>query len=134
MESSMSSSGVQLQQHAIAPAVVVRGEGAWAEALPAIQALCRRPLLLGRSAATHHLREQLGGDLRTQGLLPAAVSTTPITLDPNWVPPSTSTSTTSTPTTALPTSVDPTAAGESGSGLAAGVSCRRRRTSGWSTV
>ena len=64
------SSGVQLQQHAIAPAVVIRGEGAWAEALPVIGSLCRRPLLLGRSTATHHLREQLGGDLRTQGLEP----------------------------------------------------------------
>ena len=64
----MSSSGVQLQQHAIAPAVVVRGEGAWAEALPAIQALCRRPLLLGRSAATAALRDQLSGDLRSLGL------------------------------------------------------------------
>ncbi|MFM7313174.1 MAG: hypothetical protein ACKO0M_08415, partial [Cyanobium sp.] len=41
-----------LQRHAIAPAAVVRGEGAWADALPAIAALGRRPLLLGRSAAT----------------------------------------------------------------------------------
>ena len=80
----MSSSGVQpsqpqaqassgaatLQQHAIAPAMVVRGEGAWAEALPAIAALSRRPLLLGRSTATNSLREQLALDLRQAGLEP----------------------------------------------------------------
>ncbi|MEY4298612.1 MAG: hypothetical protein RLZZ423_1791 [Cyanobacteriota bacterium] len=59
-----------LQQHAIAPAVVLRGDGAWAEALPAIAALSRRPLLLGRSAATAALRQQLEGDLRAAGLDP----------------------------------------------------------------
>jgi glycerol dehydrogenase-like iron-containing ADH family enzyme len=59
-----------LQQHAIAPAVVLRGDGAWAEALPAIAALSRRPLLLGRSAATAALRQQLEGDLRAASLDP----------------------------------------------------------------
>ena len=53
-----------MQQHAIAPAVVLRGEGAWQESWPAIQALCARPLLLGRSPATQHLRGQLAVDLQ----------------------------------------------------------------------
>ena len=68
------SSGVQVQQHAIAPAVVIRGEGAWTEALPVIQALCRRPLLLGRSAATEPLRQQLGDDLRGLDLEPISAA------------------------------------------------------------
>ena len=63
-----------LQQHAIAPAVVLRGEGAWREALPAITALSRRPLLLGRSAATEGLRQQLERDLRQAGLDPLGAS------------------------------------------------------------
>jgi glycerol dehydrogenase len=73
----MSSSGAQpptsaLQAHAIAPAVVLRGEGAWGEAVPAIAALCRRPLLLGRSRATRALRHQLEQDLNRAGLTPQA--------------------------------------------------------------
>ena len=58
----------ELSQHAIAPARVVRGDGAWAEALPLIAGLCRRPLLLGRSAATAALRSQLEAQLQTAGL------------------------------------------------------------------
>ena len=57
-----------MQQHAIAPAVVLRGEGAWQESWPAIQTLCSRPLLLGRSPATRQLRGQLGADLQQLGL------------------------------------------------------------------
>ena len=60
------------QSHAIAPAVVLRGEGAWREALPMIAGLCRRPLLLGRSACTRPLRESLAADLRQQGLAPVS--------------------------------------------------------------
>jgi len=52
----------------IAPALVLRGEGAWCQALPEIAALCRRPLLLGRSAATAELRAQLQSDLTAAGL------------------------------------------------------------------
>jgi glycerol dehydrogenase len=63
-------SATSSQRHAIAPAVVSRGRGAWHEALPAIAALTRRPLLLGRSAATRALREQLHSDLRAAGLEP----------------------------------------------------------------
>jgi len=62
-----------LQRHAIAPAVVLRGSGVWREALPAIAGLCQRPLLLGRSAATRALRQQLTADLRSCGLAPEAV-------------------------------------------------------------
>jgi len=57
-----------LQQHAIAPATVLRGEGAWGEALPLIADLSKAPLLLGRSAATQALREGLKSDLEEHGL------------------------------------------------------------------
>jgi glycerol dehydrogenase-like iron-containing ADH family enzyme len=66
----MGTSGAQLSTHAIAPAVVLRGEGAWREALPRIASLGRRPLLLGRSAATRPLRESMALDLREIGLDP----------------------------------------------------------------
>ena len=56
------------QRQQIAPALVLRGEGAWHQALPAIAALCRRPLLLGRSAATAALRADLAADLAAAGL------------------------------------------------------------------
>ncbi|MFZ9228391.1 MAG: iron-containing alcohol dehydrogenase family protein [Prochlorococcaceae cyanobacterium] len=54
--------------HAIAPARVLRGEGAWAEALDLIPALSRRPLVLGRSQATAALRHELAVQLQTAGL------------------------------------------------------------------
>jgi len=57
-----------VSSHAIAPAEVRRGDAAWRQALPAIAALCRRPLLLGRSAATAALRRQLQADLEAAGL------------------------------------------------------------------
>ena len=56
--------------HAIAPAAVLRGEGSWAEALPKIQALCSKPLVLGRSRSTFELRRQLSADLAATGLTP----------------------------------------------------------------
>ena len=61
-----------VSSHAIAPAAVLRGEAAWTEALPQIQALCSKPLLLGRSAATAALRSQLKDDLMTRGLAPTS--------------------------------------------------------------
>ncbi len=60
----------RISQHAIAPALVLRGPGAWRQALAVMPELCRRPLLLGRSAATLQLREALGHDLSGQGLEP----------------------------------------------------------------
>ena len=60
------------QRHAIAPATVLRGSGAWRESLPAIATLSRQPLLLGRSAATRGLRGQLREDLESAGLEPLA--------------------------------------------------------------
>jgi glycerol dehydrogenase-like iron-containing ADH family enzyme len=60
----------ELSQHTIAPARVLRGAGAWQQALPAIAPLSRRPLLLGRSAATAPLRQGLAAELRDQGLEP----------------------------------------------------------------
>jgi glycerol dehydrogenase len=56
--------------HAIAPAQVLRGAQAWSESLPRIAALCRRPLVLGRSPATAALRGRLLADLRQAGLDP----------------------------------------------------------------
>ena len=61
---------MSLASHAIAPAQVLRGEGAWAGSLPLICALSRRPLLLGRSPATAGLRQQLLADLGSLGLDP----------------------------------------------------------------
>lgn len=60
--------------HAIAPARVMRGEGAWLQALPHIASLCHRPALLGRSSATSSLREQLKDDLNRSGLSPHELS------------------------------------------------------------
>jgi glycerol dehydrogenase len=56
------------QRQQIAPALVLRGEGAWRQALPAIAGLGHRPLLLGRSAATASLRSALAADLQGAGL------------------------------------------------------------------
>jgi glycerol dehydrogenase-like iron-containing ADH family enzyme len=59
-----------LQAQAIAPRQVLRGPGAWLQALPALRALFQRPLLLGRSTATAPMREALLGDLQAAGLQP----------------------------------------------------------------
>ena len=59
-----------LSQHAIAPAEVLRGPGAWTQGVARIAQLCGRPLLLGRSAATAGLRQQLSADLAAAGLAP----------------------------------------------------------------
>ena len=56
-----------IQQHAIAPAVVLRGEGAWSDAQDTIAAQCKRPLLLGRSQATRNLRGSLATELSQRG-------------------------------------------------------------------
>ncbi|MBM5797585.1 MAG: iron-containing alcohol dehydrogenase family protein [Cyanobacteria bacterium K_Offshore_0m_m2_072] len=56
--------------HAIAPERVLRGCGAWDEALGLIPALCTRPLLLGRSDATASLRAELASQLLQAGLQP----------------------------------------------------------------
>ncbi|MEB3243307.1 MAG: iron-containing alcohol dehydrogenase family protein [Cyanobacteriota bacterium] len=56
--------------HTIAPALVIRGQGVWPEAIDAIQRLSQRPLLLGRGQATFPLRQQLLSQLREAGLAP----------------------------------------------------------------
>ena len=48
---------------AIAPRQVLRGVGAWQQAQPLLAKLSRRPLLLGRGAATARLRQSLLLDL-----------------------------------------------------------------------
>ena len=55
-------------QHAIAPALVLRGPGAWQQGLHALPSLVSKPLLLGRSAATAALRSRLAADLEAAGL------------------------------------------------------------------
>ena len=55
-------------QHAIAPARVLRGPGSWIRSLPLLAQLTRRPMLLGRSAATARLRQRLLSDLRNRGI------------------------------------------------------------------
>ena len=57
-----------ISTHAIAPAAVLRGDGAWSDALPRIASLCSTPLLLGRSGATARLRDRLCTDLERAGL------------------------------------------------------------------
>ena len=59
-----------ISTHTIAPAAVLRGEGAWTQALPRIAALSQIPLLLGRSSQTEPLRGRLFEDLQRAGLLP----------------------------------------------------------------
>ncbi len=54
--------------HAIAPARVLRGPGAWQEALPLVGGLGSHGLLLGRSSATAALRQQLATELNASGL------------------------------------------------------------------
>ncbi|MED5321534.1 MAG: iron-containing alcohol dehydrogenase, partial [Cyanobacteriota bacterium] len=59
-----------ISSHSIAPARVLRGVGAWDEALPQIKSVCSRPLVLGRSASTAEQRQRLVSDLQVQGLKP----------------------------------------------------------------
>ena len=62
--------GRSISSHSIAPASVLRGDGAWDEALPQIKSLCSRPLVLGRSVSTADQRQLLVLDLQAQGLNP----------------------------------------------------------------
>jgi len=57
--------------HTISPAKVLRGQGAWHQALPVIAGLSQRPLLLGRSKATVPLRHRLAAELQAAGLEPS---------------------------------------------------------------
>ena len=61
-----------ISSHAIAPATVLRGDGAWEEALPLITSLCSRPLVLGRSSSTRIQRQGLVSDLQSCGINPRA--------------------------------------------------------------
>ncbi|MFN9630100.1 MAG: iron-containing alcohol dehydrogenase family protein [Cyanobacteriota bacterium] len=54
--------------HCIAPRLVLRGQGLWPEAVQAIAALGRRPLLVGRSGSTLALRHDLRDRLQGHGL------------------------------------------------------------------
>jgi len=57
-----------VHRHAIAPARVLRGPGAWSQALELLPSLVQRPLLLGRSTATGPLRQRLQADAAAAGL------------------------------------------------------------------
>jgi len=61
---------VSVSAHAIAPAVVLRGEGAWKQALPKVASFGKSPLFLGRSGATAGLRAELNMDLASVSLQP----------------------------------------------------------------
>ncbi|MCX5931050.1 MAG: iron-containing alcohol dehydrogenase, partial [Cyanobacteria bacterium] len=61
-----------LSQHVIAPARLVRGPSAWMASLDSLPSLCRRPLLLGRSQATAHLRQRACADLQSLALEPVS--------------------------------------------------------------
>ena len=63
-----------ISSQAIAPATLLRGQGAWDEALLRLPQLCQRPLLLGRSMATQILRDQLSSDLEAVGLTVTAAN------------------------------------------------------------
>jgi glycerol dehydrogenase len=57
---------------AIAPRLVLRGVGAWQQALPSLGERLQRPLLLGRSSCTAPRRAQLLRELQGIGLQPTA--------------------------------------------------------------
>jgi glycerol dehydrogenase-like iron-containing ADH family enzyme len=57
-----------LNQHAIAPAQVLRGDGAWIQSVDLIAAKFARPLWLGRSTVATPLAQRLTADLETAGL------------------------------------------------------------------
>ena len=59
-----------MSSHAIAPAAVLRGEGAWVDAIPRVATLSQRPMLLGRSSSTALLRQSLCRELASAGLRP----------------------------------------------------------------
>ena len=52
----------------ISPEKVFRGKGAWLKALPDIQKISKRPLLLGRSLSTNNLRHKIYTDLQENNL------------------------------------------------------------------
>ena len=54
----------------ISPEIIFRGNDAWEEALPQISKITKRPLILGRSASTHELRNKIFKDLKNQNLYP----------------------------------------------------------------
>ena len=57
-----------LCSHTIAPAAVLRGDGAWRKALPQVACLTTHALVLGRSPATRLLRQQCLLDLDQAGI------------------------------------------------------------------
>ena len=54
----------------ISPEIIFRGNDAWEEALPQIPKITKSPLILGRSASTHELRNKIFKDLKNQNLYP----------------------------------------------------------------
>ena len=59
---------MSLNIHTISPSQVVRGEGAWREAIESIIKLCKRPLIIGRSNSTKRLRNSFENDLLLKGI------------------------------------------------------------------
>jgi glycerol dehydrogenase len=61
-------------RHSIAPALVLRGDAVWPEATARIQALGSRPLLIGRSAGTAAIRQEIEARLKAADLQPRAAT------------------------------------------------------------
>ena len=53
----------------ISPENIFRGNSAWEEALPLITKSIKRPLLLGRSENTYHLRKKIYNDLKKEKII-----------------------------------------------------------------
>lgn len=59
---------MSLNIHSISPSKVIRGEGAWAKSIESINSLCKKPLIIGRSASTKELRISFEKDLLFKGI------------------------------------------------------------------
>ena len=60
----------EIFSHSVAPAEVLRGEGAWIKAIPRISQITKRPLFIGRTSLTFSLREKIAADLISFGIKP----------------------------------------------------------------
>ena len=60
-------------QHTISPEKVIRGKDAWIKGKYLISSICKRPLFIGRSKNTSHIRERLFTDLEKLDLCPVFI-------------------------------------------------------------
>ena len=57
-----------ISSHSISPAKVIRGTKAWNKGKKFIPAICKQPILIGRSSSTFNIRRSLKADLLKLGL------------------------------------------------------------------